>query len=131
MLVRRDLFATLDGFDEAFPFYWEEADLCMRMHKAGWQVVFEPEAQAVHLGGGSSSSPALVVQFFKSLYLFYSRHYSHGQLLMLRAIVRAMSVFKALRGSVGAALGARNERSGHSPDPGRAEVRQWLKVARL
>lgn len=54
-LVRRVAFEALGGFDEEFWLYGEEADFCRRAAAAGWRVRYVPQAQAVHVGGGSSS----------------------------------------------------------------------------
>lgn len=58
MLVRRDLWRALAGFDEAFFMYGEDADLCLRAARLGWRPVVTPQARAVHLVGGSSGSAA-------------------------------------------------------------------------
>lgn len=55
MLVRRDCFEEIGGFDEAFDFYGEDADFCVRAKKVGWNVVFEPSARIVHLRGTTST----------------------------------------------------------------------------
>jgi GT2 family glycosyltransferase len=44
MLVRRDVFAALGGFEPAFAPYAEDLDLCWRAHLAGHRVVVVPEA---------------------------------------------------------------------------------------
>ncbi|MGH9127189.1 MAG: glycosyltransferase, partial [Acidimicrobiales bacterium] len=54
-LVRRVAFEALGGFDEDFWLYGEEADFCRRAADTGWRVRYVPDAQAVHVGGGSSS----------------------------------------------------------------------------
>jgi hypothetical protein len=102
MLLRSEAFAHVGGFDERFFFYWEETDLCMRLRQRGRKVMFEPSAQAVHLGGGSSGSggsgnPELQVEFFRSLYRFYGKHYPTYSLAIARAIVRLMALYKAAR----------------------------------
>ena len=128
MLVRAEAYYEVGGFDPAYFFYWEEADLCMRLQKAGWAVAFEPRAQAVHLGGGSTSNPAMLLYFFKSLFLFYSRHYSPSSLRRAKRIVRLMAWFKAARSramvSLGIAKGADRRRE-------RANAGLWARVARL
>jgi GT2 family glycosyltransferase len=48
MLVRADLFRTLDGFDRAMPFHGEDLDLCWRAHRSGARVVVVPAARARH-----------------------------------------------------------------------------------
>jgi len=40
MVVRKNIFDKIDGFDEDYFYYWEEPDLCWRIWKAGYQVVF-------------------------------------------------------------------------------------------
>ncbi len=53
MLVRREAIAEVGPLDESFFLFSEEVDWCYRFEQAGWQVVFTPEAQVVHIGGAS------------------------------------------------------------------------------
>jgi N-acetylglucosaminyl-diphospho-decaprenol L-rhamnosyltransferase len=54
LLIRVDALAEVGGFDERFFLFSEEADLCFRMHDAGWSLAFCPAAVFVHVGGASS-----------------------------------------------------------------------------
>ena len=46
-------------FDEAFFLYEEDVDLCLRLRKAGWRVVFTPAAEVVHrLGRSMATAPS-------------------------------------------------------------------------
>jgi GT2 family glycosyltransferase len=54
MLVRRDAYEQVGGFDEGFFLYCEDADLCRRLWQAGYRVRFEPRAVVHHVGGASS-----------------------------------------------------------------------------
>ena len=56
MLVRREAFEQVGGFDERFFMYAEETDWQYRMQKAGWQTVFCPTARVVHFGGKSTEA---------------------------------------------------------------------------
>ena len=57
ILLRRDLFAALGGFDEAFaPAYYEDTDLAFRIRARGLKVVYEPDAVVVHHEGVSHGS---------------------------------------------------------------------------
>jgi len=52
-LLRREAFDDVGPFDESFFLFSEETDWCYRLHEAGWQVLFYPGAEAVHVGGAS------------------------------------------------------------------------------
>jgi GT2 family glycosyltransferase len=51
MLVRRDRFLELGGFDETFFLDWEDLDLCWRAWLRGWPSVYVPEAWLRHRVG--------------------------------------------------------------------------------
>lgn len=55
MLVRRDDFAAVGGFDDAFFAYFEETDLCWRLQLAGWRVRYVPAAPAYHRVGSTTT----------------------------------------------------------------------------
>jgi O-antigen biosynthesis protein len=57
LMVRRDLFSSLGGFDERFaPAYYEEVDLCVRLWQAGYRVVYDPRVEILHYEFGSADS---------------------------------------------------------------------------
>jgi GT2 family glycosyltransferase len=53
MLIRRDLWDQLGGFDEDFFCYCEDADLGFRARLLGERCLFVPEAQVSHIGSAS------------------------------------------------------------------------------
>ena len=48
MMVRREAILGSQLFDERFFLYFEEVDLCYRMKKTPWKVVYNPEAAMIH-----------------------------------------------------------------------------------
>jgi GT2 family glycosyltransferase len=56
MMINREAYNSVNGFDEDYFFYSEEADFCNRLKKAGWKVVFQPKSQVTHFRGGVSES---------------------------------------------------------------------------
>ena len=54
LLVRGEVLAALGGFDPQFFMYSEETDLCRRIRRAGWRVVYDPVAIVIHAEGRSS-----------------------------------------------------------------------------
>jgi len=59
MLIRADLFRTVDGFDSAVDFYGDDVDLCWRAHLGGARVVVVPAARARHREALSERRPDL------------------------------------------------------------------------
>lgn len=53
MVVRREVFYELQGFDEYFFAHQEEIDLCWRMQLAGYKIFCCPESTVYHVGGGT------------------------------------------------------------------------------
>lgn len=56
MLVRREEFARVGGFDERFFMYYEDIDLCRRIVEAGGEVHVDESFVVRHIGGHSASS---------------------------------------------------------------------------
>jgi N-acetylglucosaminyl-diphospho-decaprenol L-rhamnosyltransferase len=56
MLVRRDAYEAIGGFDEGMFLYCEDTDLCLRLWQSGRSVRYEPTALVRHVGGASSGA---------------------------------------------------------------------------
>jgi GT2 family glycosyltransferase len=54
MLVRRDVFHGLNGFDEELPVSYNDVDLCIRIRQAGWRIIWTPTVELVHRESASS-----------------------------------------------------------------------------
>ena len=48
MFVHAAAFRTVGGFDQRYFMYYEDVDLCARLRRAGYRIVLDPGAQAVH-----------------------------------------------------------------------------------
>jgi GT2 family glycosyltransferase len=92
MLVRREAFSAVGGFDERYFLYWEDADLCRRLRSRGFQVRYVPGATAVHQVGRSSrtSRASSIRAFHDSAYLYYATHVASGTFNPKRLVARAM-----------------------------------------
>jgi GT2 family glycosyltransferase len=70
MMVRREAWLAVGGFDERFHFYCQDLDLCLRVLAAGFTIGVVPQARVTHLAGatigqragaaGDRSHPALL-----------------------------------------------------------------------
>ncbi|MFH0824464.1 MAG: glycosyltransferase family 2 protein [Pseudomonadota bacterium] len=88
MMIRRQAFEDVGGFDERYFFFFEETDLAVRMRKSGRKVVHQPGAIAVHLQGGTAKAyhSGARIEYYRSRYLFFREHYGPGAATFLRAV---------------------------------------------
>jgi GT2 family glycosyltransferase len=78
LLVRRDALDEVGGFDPEYFMFDEEVDLCYRLTRAGWRVLFSPEAEFVHVGGASTKKvwPRMYIEQLRSHLRFVTKY--HG-----------------------------------------------------
>ncbi|RZU64346.1 N-acetylglucosaminyl-diphospho-decaprenol L-rhamnosyltransferase [Microterricola gilva] len=90
LLVRREAYDAINGFDPSFFMYFEDVDLGTRLGKAGWKNVYVPEAVVVHTGAHSTVKSASRMEraHHDSAYLYLSRKYSAWYLAPLRWALR-------------------------------------------
>jgi N-acetylglucosaminyl-diphospho-decaprenol L-rhamnosyltransferase len=91
MLLRREAFEQVGGFDPKYFMYCEDMDLCRRLAEAGWQNVYVPSAVITHLGGHATqgASSAMLKEHHKALYTYLSEHYRGPQWAPLRMALGA------------------------------------------
>lgn len=81
MMIRREAFDCVGGWDERFFLYMEDADFCRRCAKAGWKVGYVPDAVMRHSYARASSRPGQGVlsssarrRHVTSLARFWAKH---------------------------------------------------------
>jgi GT2 family glycosyltransferase len=74
MLVRREDFQAIEGFDPAYGIgYFEDVDLCFRLKERGLRTVYEPRSRVVHELHGSGTSVQAQQRMIANRALFYRR----------------------------------------------------------
>jgi len=76
MIIRKKVVDEIGSLDERFFMFGEGADWCRRITKAGWKVMFLPEASIVHFGNTTnqrSGSIRMYEQYYKSTYLYFNK----------------------------------------------------------
>jgi len=53
MLMKKDVFNLVDGFDDDYFMYGEEGDLCWRTWLCGYSVMYNPNSIVYHIGAAS------------------------------------------------------------------------------
>jgi N-acetylglucosaminyl-diphospho-decaprenol L-rhamnosyltransferase len=73
LLVRREAADAVGLFDETFFMFSEEVDWMTRFRRAGWKVLFFPDAQVMHVGGASHGGQ-LYVENLRGHLRWFAKH---------------------------------------------------------
>lgn len=58
VLITRDVFDKIGGWDERYFFYYEDLELCRQIKKLGKQIFYFPECRVIHRHGASGTKLA-------------------------------------------------------------------------
>ena len=102
MLMPREAYDAVGGFDEAFPLYAEELDIATRLRDAGRSVLFTPEVEVLHaIGVSTGRSRRMALMHSRSIYCYYAKHRAVGwrrvTLPFARAALRLRAEVAGLR----------------------------------
>ncbi|WP_051755793.1 glycosyltransferase family 2 protein [Nocardia sp. NRRL WC-3656] len=91
LLVRRDAFDSIEGFDSRYFMYMEDVDFGDRMGKAGWRNVFVPTAEVTHAKGHAAGRhpETMLPAHHASAYRFQADRHPHWWQAPLRWALRA------------------------------------------
>jgi N-acetylglucosaminyl-diphospho-decaprenol L-rhamnosyltransferase len=81
LMVRRDVFEAVSGWDEGFEFWYEDVDLARRLRDHG-VVLYVPTAPFEHMGGWSAqrlNRSELVSRHYRGALLYGSKHFGTAQ----------------------------------------------------
>lgn len=93
MLVSKKLFNEVGGFDEHFFMYVEDMELCFRIRKKGYRVVFYPEAKIVHQEHGSSNRSFAIVNIYDGILYFFKKHKSFTEYVIIKTAFMLKAIF--------------------------------------
>jgi GT2 family glycosyltransferase len=75
LMVRREIFEKIGGFDERFFLYFEECDLCRRIDDLDWEAWIIPQSQIRHIWHAATKSSKFKRIFFESRYKYFQKYY--------------------------------------------------------
>ena len=79
LMISRQLWQRLGGFDESFFMYGEETDLCLRARAAGARCMICPDAKLIHHGGRSERARAeRMIRLFRAKVQLLHKHWRRG-----------------------------------------------------
>ncbi len=90
LLLRRDAFDSIEGFDSRYFMYMEDVDLGDRLGKAGWLNVYVPQAQILHAKGHAAGRDpgAMLPAHHRSAYRFQADRHPQWWQAPLRLALR-------------------------------------------
>lgn len=88
MMIRRDLFEELGGFDENFFMYFEDVDICKRAKKKGYGSAVCPATEIVHLGGKSLDRKEKRKEYYYQSQDYYFGKWFGGIIKYIMIVVR-------------------------------------------
>jgi hypothetical protein len=105
VVIRRELFLTMRGFDERFFMFMEDTDLSLRLHQSDYHNLFVPAAGGVHTwGGGSDAGRIRRLRYHHlSVWRYFLKHFPNGFSVLLLPFLLAVNfclkaLFPARRG---------------------------------
>ena len=93
LMVRRDAYDEVGGFDEQFyPAWYEDVDFCRRLKAKGWETYFVPDAEFLHEGGYSAEalgSSDFLRSFYSNQFRYAAKHFGHLGAVAVRLSIAA------------------------------------------
>ncbi len=74
-LTRRKLINELKGWDEDYPLWWEDVQLCQDFARRGWKIIYTPTYEVLHHEGKS---------FAQVMHLSRQRRFNRGMIIYFR-----------------------------------------------
>src|SRR3989344_5467683 len=91
LMIKKDAFKKINGFDEKMFMYAEEVELQYRLSKQNFSIYYIPSTAVVHLGRSSSrdTDPSLTTSSeLTGIAYFANKHLSHAKSIAIRIIVK-------------------------------------------
>ncbi len=120
--LRRSAVDSVGGWDERFFMYLEDVDLCRRLRRLGWRVVYEPRGAVTHLQGASTDIRPyrMIVEHHRSTVRYANVSWEGPRRLFLAPLAILLTGRCAL--AVGGRALRSTRRRGAATRPGRPRV---------
>jgi len=101
MMMRREVYEKVGGFDEHFFMYGEDLDLSYRIKQAGYKVFYVHSTQIIHYKGESTRRSNLdeTKVFYEAMHLFVKKHFSSS--FIVEVILRSAIVVRSVLAFLG------------------------------
>ncbi|MGV3580938.1 MAG: glycosyltransferase family 2 protein [Methylophilus sp.] len=86
MLIKRSVYDEISGFDPDYFLYGEDADICLRLRKHGYQIGYCDSVKITHVSGASEIGADTLDMWLRKkrgVFLFYLKHYDRRDVMRL------------------------------------------------
>lgn len=95
LMIKTSLWVELEGFDEEFFMYAEDADLCLRASERGATPVIVPEATVVHYCGASEKVRVdKMIRLFRAKKQLMAKHWRPCSFFVGRNLLTSSALFR-------------------------------------
>lgn len=87
LVIQKEKFQEIGGWDENFFLYFEDVDLCLRTQKTGGKIGICPGINIIHYGGSSlEANQQRKAYYYQSQNYFFRQHYGLISATLMRLI---------------------------------------------
>ncbi|MEJ5351262.1 MAG: glycosyltransferase [Melioribacteraceae bacterium] len=96
MMMRKEVYEKIGGFDPQFFMYGEDLDLCYRAQKANYKVYYVHSTEIIHYKGESTKRSKIdeTKLFYDAMHLFVRKHFSSS--FIVETILQIAILFRKL-----------------------------------
>ncbi|MCL6100227.1 MAG: glycosyltransferase [Bacteroidetes bacterium] len=96
MMLRKEVYDKIGGFDQEFFMYGEDLDLCYRTQQAGYKVFYVHSTEIIHYKGESTKRSSMdeTKVFYDAMHLFVRKHFSSS--FVVESILQSAILFRKL-----------------------------------
>lgn len=84
-------------FDEDYPFWFEDVDLCNKLIKLRFELFYVPNAEVIHLVGGATDKwqdrARKESRFWKSMFIYFEKNKSPLESFLVKLIIISSQIF--------------------------------------
>lgn len=136
MFIPRRVRETVGGFDEDFPFYFEDVDYCFRAGRLGFASRYEPSVTLTHAVGRSAArlpEEERLRRYYTGFVQFLRKHASLPARMSSLSLLWIVSQWRRLRGQIAGSVALEAlrmvRRSRNKPLPEDPIVRRWRRLS--
>lgn len=96
LMMTKDVYQKIGGFDKQFFMYGEDLDLCYRAQKSGFKVYYVHSTEIIHYKGESTRRSSIdeTKVFYDAMHLFVRKHFSSS--FIIESILQTAIIFRKL-----------------------------------